>query len=138
MVVPGELNGVGGAEIGAGGAEGAGAQVEGQGDLIALIVRQMLHRAGDGIAGADPLAHAAAQAAVRMVDDAAPVVGGGLAGDNGVHGAAALGEELVQRFFHKRKIHYFICPLFSFLWIGVAWVAGKLYRALSEKLRVIE
>ena len=31
-----------------------------------------------------------------------------------------------------------ICPLFSFLWIGVAWAAGKLYRALSEKLRVIE
>ena len=29
-----------------------------------------------------------------------------------------------------------ICPLFSFLWIGVAWAAGKLYRALSEKLRV--
>ncbi len=31
-----------------------------------------------------------------------------------------------------------ICPLFSVLWIGVAWAAGKLYRALSEKLRVIE
>ena len=31
-----------------------------------------------------------------------------------------------------------ICPLFSILWIGVAWAAGKLYRALSEKLRVIE
>ena len=31
-----------------------------------------------------------------------------------------------------------ICPLFSSLWIGVAWAAGKLYRALSEKLRVIE
>ena len=28
-----------------------------------------------------------------------------------------------------------ICPLFSFLWIGVAWAAGKLYRALSEKLQ---
>ena len=31
-----------------------------------------------------------------------------------------------------------ICPLFSFLWSGVAWAAGKLYRALSEKLRVTE
>ena len=31
-----------------------------------------------------------------------------------------------------------ICPLFSILWIGVAWAAGKLYRVLSERLRVIE
>ena len=28
-----------------------------------------------------------------------------------------------------------ICPLFSVLWIGVAWAAGRMYRALSEKLQ---
>ena len=28
-----------------------------------------------------------------------------------------------------------ICPLFSFLWIGVAWAAGRMYRALSKKLQ---
>ena len=28
-----------------------------------------------------------------------------------------------------------ICPLYSILWIGVAWAAGKLYRALSERLQ---
>ena len=31
-----------------------------------------------------------------------------------------------------------ICPLYSFLWIGVAWAAGKLYRALSEKLEAVK
>ena len=28
-----------------------------------------------------------------------------------------------------------ICPLFSVLWIGVAWAAGRMYRALSKKLQ---
>ena len=28
-----------------------------------------------------------------------------------------------------------ICPLFSVLWIGIAWAAGRMYRALSEKLQ---
>ena len=28
-----------------------------------------------------------------------------------------------------------ICPLFSVLWIGIAWAAGRMYRALSKKLQ---
>ena len=28
-----------------------------------------------------------------------------------------------------------ICPLFSVLWIGVAWAAGRMYGALSKKLQ---
>ena len=28
-----------------------------------------------------------------------------------------------------------ICPLFSVLWIGVAWAAGRMYRSLSKKLQ---
>ena len=31
-----------------------------------------------------------------------------------------------------------ICPLYSFLWIGVAWAAGKLYRALNERLEAVK
>ena len=28
-----------------------------------------------------------------------------------------------------------ICPLFSVLWIGIAWAAGRMYRSLSKKLQ---
>ena len=120
MVVPGELDGAVAAEVHAGGAEGAGAQVEGAGDFV-VSLGGLLDHMGNGVAGADPLAHHAVDALVRVEDDAAAVVGRALLGLIGdVHIAAGLGKELRKRFFDERKIHYFFIP---FLFSCRIWVA---------------
>ena len=100
------------AEIGAGCAESAGAEVKGQRDLIALTVLALFYRPGDRAAGADALAHAAADALIGTVSDAPTVILRGFARHGGVHIAAGFTEELRYRFSRKREIHY-IFPLFS-------------------------
>ena len=74
--------------------------------------------------GADALTHVAVDTGFRVEDDAAAVVGGRLAGLEGVHGAARLTEKLGDGFSHKREIHY-ICPLFC-LSISVAFTSPSM------------
>ena len=120
VIVLSELNGVTGAEVGTVAAEGAGTKVEAECDLFALIIGKLLDGTGDCAAGADTLTHAAGDAAVGMIDDAAAVLGCCLNRDERIHVAAGFGEQLLYGFFNKRKIHY-IFSLFSLsIWVARA------------------
>ena len=93
-------------------------EVEGTRDLQTLFDRDL--GVGDGAAGADTLTHVAVDAGLRVEDDASAVVRRRLTGDEGVHVAARLAEELGYGFSDKREIHY-ICPLFSLsIWVARA------------------
>lgn len=105
MIIVAQLDGAVGAEAGAVRAEGAGAEIELAGDPLALFTG--FGGVGDRLAGADTLAHVAADALVRMEDDSAAVIRLGRTRRRRKGDGAGLGEELGQSFFHKREIHYF-------------------------------
>ncbi|MBQ0134945.1 MAG: hypothetical protein KBS46_07455 [Clostridiales bacterium] len=101
--IGGQFDGVLGAEVGAESAEGAGGQVEAA--LVDLFVLILIHKnVLDGAAGADLLAKAALDAAVRMEHDTAAVALKGFLGLERVLLAVALLEHLRDRFLHKGKI----------------------------------